>query len=132
MEPRTNMRKLALLAGAALLCTGAIAAPIGDATVTRSETVKYSVTGATTPAGAAALYQKLHETAARVCGGADTASSWLYAAGSYQTCVSAALDKAVRRVAIPMVTAMHMHGTSGSELVASKVAADKPETIASR
>jgi UrcA family protein len=132
METRTNLRKFSLLAGAALLSTGAIAAPLGDAPVIRSETVKYSVAGTSTPAGAAALYQKLHETAARVCGGADTASSWLYPAGSFQSCVSDALDKAVRRVAIPMVTAMHVQGMGASGLVVGRTAADKPETIARR
>jgi UrcA family protein len=132
MENTINLRKLALLAGAALLSTGAMAAPIADAPVTRSETVKYSVASSTTPEGAAALYLKLHETAARVCGGADTASSWLYPAGSYEVCVEAALDKAVRRVAIPMVTAMHVQGVAASKLIVRAAAASKSGTIASR
>jgi UrcA family protein len=131
METRINSRKLALLAGAVLLSTGAMAAPIADA-VTRSETVQYSVAGTATPEGAAALYQKLHETAARVCGGADTASSWRYPAGSYETCFRAALDNAVRRVAIPMVTAVHVQGADANKLTAREAAADKPGTVASR
>jgi UrcA family protein len=132
METRNNVRKLALLAGAALLSTGAIAAPLGDAPMTRSETIKYSVASTATPEGAAALYRKLHETAARVCGGADTASSWLYPAGSYETCFTAALDKAVRRVGIPMVTAMHVLGADAASLAARKAPTDKAGTIASR
>lgn len=132
MENRINLRKIALLAGAALLSTGAIAAPIAGASVTRSETVKYSVTGAATPEGAAALYQKLHETAARVCGGVDTATSSLYPSGSYEACMTEALDNAVRRVAIPMVTAMHHLGMDAGKLATSKAVAGKSGTIASR
>jgi UrcA family protein len=131
METRTNMRKIALLAGAALLSTGAIAAPIADAPETRSETVKYSVASTATPEGAAALYQKLRETAARVCGAAD-ASSWLYPAGSYETCVTDALDKAVRRVAIPVVTVMHVQSDHAGRATAGKAPAGKSGTIASR
>jgi UrcA family protein len=132
MENSINLRKIALLAGAALLCTGAMAAPITGATETRSETVKYSTTNAATPEGAAALYQKLHETAARVCGGADTATSPLYPTGSYAACVTGALDGAVRRVGIPMVTAMHTLGMDAGKLAGRKALADKPGTLASR
>jgi UrcA family protein len=133
MKTRLNLRKIALLAGAALLSTSAMAGPLEDRVVTRTETVKYSLPKATTAEGAAALYLKLHETAARVCGEGDPGEAWMYAAGSLESCVSDALDKAVRQVGMPMVTALHQQGVADSKLArAGREVSGKPDTIASR
>lgn len=133
MENRLNLRKIALLAGAALLSTSAMAAPLMDGTVTRTETVKYSLSSAATPEGAAALYQKLHETAVRVCGEADPAAAWLYTPESLESCVSEALDKAVRRIGVPMITALHVQSVNDRKLAsARKLVPAKTETVASR
>jgi UrcA family protein len=133
METRLNLRKIALLAGAALLSTSALAGPLLDHVVTRKEAVKYSLPKATTAEGAAALYRKLHETAVRVCGEGDANAAWLYAADTLESCVSDALDKAVRHIGTPMVTALHQQNMAGSRLAATtKEESGKPETVASR
>jgi UrcA family protein len=99
--------RLSLLA-AAVLSTNALAAPArpapGEPAETRIETVKYRVSEAATPEGAAALYVRLQNAAVRVCadgrpGLADVIST--------DACVQDALTSAVRQVAIPMVSALH-------------------------
>ncbi len=55
METRTNLRKFAPLAGAALLSTGAMAAPIADAPVTQLGNREIQRRQHATPQGAAAL-----------------------------------------------------------------------------
>ncbi len=126
MNNRLNLRKIALLAGAALLSSSAMAMPLTTA-VTRTETVKYSVQKAGTTEGATDLYQKLHEAAVRVCVDAD-----LLTADSVETCVSSALDKAVLQVSIPMVSALHLQTLIGGKLANTKKAPAKLETVASR
>ncbi len=121
-----NLRKVALLAGAALLSSSAIAMPLG-AEVTRTETVKYSPQKAGTTEGATALYQKLHGAAVRVCLDADLAT-----ADSFENCVSEALDKAVLQVGIPMVSALHLQSLIGGKMAGTKKAPAKLETVASR
>jgi UrcA family protein len=122
----TNLRKIALLAGAALLSSSAIAMPLGAA-VTRSETVKYSAEKAGTTEGATALYEKLHTAAVRVCVDADLAP-----ADSFESCVSDALDKAVLQVGIPTVSALHLQNLIGAKLSSTKKVPAKRETVASR
>ena len=133
METRNNLRKIALLAGAALLSTSAMAGLHEDRIVTRTETVKYSLPKTTTAEGAAALYQKLNETAARVCGEGDAKAAWMYTADSLESCVSDALDKAVQHVGMPMLTALHQRNSPDSRMARiDKEASGKPETVASR
>jgi UrcA family protein len=133
METRNNLRKIALLAGAALLSTSAMAGPLKSGVVTRTETVKYSLPKATTMEGAAALYQKLNEAAARVCSEGDGKTAWMYTVDSLESCISNALDKAVQHVGMPMVTALHQQNAADARLARSgKEVSRKPETIASR
>jgi UrcA family protein len=110
--------RLSLLA-AAFLSTHALAAPARpapwDLIETRTETVKYRVSEAATPEGAAALYARLQNAALRVCtdghpGRADAIST--------NTCVLEALSSAVRHVAIPMVSALHQQPGRMPALVA--------------
>lgn len=113
-----NTSRLALLAAALISSASALAAPaLSEATLKRTETVKYKVSSAATPEGASALYAKLQEAAARVCtigafeGAGDPAA--------HSACIGAALDSAVRSVAIPLVSGLHMQ-------------AARPATVASR
>ena len=59
MESRSNLRKVVLLAGAALLSTGALTTSAAEVTVTETEVVRYSLPEAATPDGAKSLYRKL-------------------------------------------------------------------------
>jgi UrcA family protein len=126
MNNRLNLRNIALLAGAVLLSSSAIAMPLGAA-VTRTETVKYSAQKAGTTEGAAELYQKLHGAAVRVCLDADLAT-----VDSYESCVSDALDKAVLQVSIPMVSALHLQSLIGGKMTSTKRAPATLEAVASR
>ena len=126
MNNRLNLRHIALLAGAVLLSSSAIAMPLGAA-VTRTETVKYSAAKAGTTEGAVDLYQKLHQAAVRVCLDADLAI-----VDSFQGCVSDALDKAVLQVSIPMVSALHLQTLIGGKLTGTKKAPATLDTVASR
>ncbi len=119
MKNQLNLRNTALLAGAVLFSIGAMAAPL-DLAVTKTETVKYSVPSATTADGAAALYRKLQETAARVCSDTDVTPADSFSADSYGSCVADALGKAVHQIGIPMVSAMHMQNLATSKLTASR------------
>ncbi|MEJ0100149.1 MAG: UrcA family protein [Pseudomonadota bacterium] len=129
MKNPINLRNVALLAGAALFSIGAMAAPL-DLPVTKTETVKYSVPDAATVDGATALYHKLQETAARVCGDAELAAGDSFAADSYSSCFTNALGKAVQQVGIPMVSAMHMQSLASGKLTSNKALSS--ETVASR
>jgi UrcA family protein len=120
-----NLRKIALLAGAALLSSSAMAMPLNTA-VTRTETVKYSAAQAGTTEGATVLYQKLHGAAVRVCLDAE-----LNTADTFEGCVSGALDKAVLQVAIPMVSALHLQSLVDGKMASSRQSA-KLGTVASR
>ncbi len=121
-----NLRKIALLAGAALLSSSAISMPLGAA-VTRTETVKYSAEKAGTTEGATALYERLHSAAVRVCLDAELAP-----ADSFESCVTDALDKAVLQVGIPTVSALHLQSLIGAKLTTAKKLPAKRETVASR
>jgi UrcA family protein len=121
-----NLRKIALLAGAAMLSSSANAMPLGAA-VTKTETVKYSAQKAGTAEGATALYEKLHGAAVRVCLDAELAT-----ADSFESCVSDALDKAVLQVGIPTVSALHLQSLIGGKMAGTKKAPARLETVASR
>jgi UrcA family protein len=99
--------RLALLA-AAMIATTAMAQPsrsLWDDAQTRTETVKFKVSEATTVEGATALYSKLQEAAVRVC--VDQASINDDAV-ALRSCAADALTTAVERLAIPMVSVMHL------------------------
>jgi len=114
--------KYALLAGAALSSTGAWAAPLADAAVhTRTETVKYMRSQASTAEGAAGLYEELRAAAVRVCTGPPEAVRDYVTDGTQASCVSDALGTAVRKVGIPMVSVLHQYSSTGrSPAVASR------------
>ena len=112
--------KLALIATAALASTTVLALPsqasLWEQPVTRTETVKYKVSDAATPEGAAALYAKLQESALRVCStdypefAGDTAG--------LEACVADALSTAVQRVAIPTVSVLHLQAGKPARVAA--------------
>jgi UrcA family protein len=70
----------------------------------RSETVKYADLKVDTPAGADALYRRIHSAARRVCG-YDATSLW--GPSVWQNCVRPAVDVAVTKVNNPLLTALH-------------------------
>ncbi len=121
MKTRCNMGKAALLIGAVLLSTGAVASTMEDSVVTQSEQVKYSTSEAATAVGATELYASLRAAARRVCvasygkitvrGDAETAK-----------CMSSAVGNAVAYVSIPAVTAIHTKGKRGGNVDVMTVA----------
>jgi UrcA family protein len=132
METKLNLRNFALLAGAMLLSTGAMAAPLADAKVTKTETVKYSIPSSTTVEGAVALYQKLQEAAVRVCAESE-ATAYRYTSDSLESCASSALDKAVQDIGIPMVSALHLQNLANSQKLTKAAPASKlARAVASR
>jgi UrcA family protein len=120
MKTKCNMGKAALLIGAVLLSTGAVASVEGSVVI-QSEAVKYSEAEATTEAGASALYASLRAAARRVCVvsfgkvtmAIDTETS---------KCVSEAVGHAVADVSIPAVTALYMKGKSSGKVDVMTVA----------
>jgi UrcA family protein len=136
MNIRNHLRNFALLAGAALLSTGAMADPFNSAVIKKTETIKYSAPEAHTAAGAAALYKRLSDAASQVCSatGADAA---YYPAidsyGSYESCFTKALDKAVRKVNITSVTALYLEHNSNNKLASTAMpVTEETEVLANR
>jgi UrcA family protein len=134
MNIRNTVQRIALLAGATLLATGAWALPLNDGTVTRSETIKYKAKDAYSEAGAAALYQKLYDAALHVCSDPDAVRTGNLAASVDKSCLVTALNRAVRRVGSPMVTALNLQNHSGMAMLANamKPMEVKIDTVASR
>jgi len=133
METRNNLRKMALLAGAALLSTGAMA--VGTVATmegmqTTSEMVRYNILDAQTPEGAVILYRRLNRAAQKVCG-EPYATTHRFPSDTDRSCIAAALDKAVEQVGIPLVTALHQQGHAGAKLAARRTSGSI-ETVASR
>jgi UrcA family protein len=104
MKSRNNLRAIALLAGAALLSTSAMATIHEAGVVTKTQTVKYSTSAAITTDGARTLYRKLLVAADRVC---SEAAMGDISIESHRACVAESLDKAVQAVAIPVLLEMH-------------------------
>jgi UrcA family protein len=130
METRRNLCRLALLAGAALLSTGALATPIDEPTITEAEVVKYSVSEAATPVGAMALYRKLRAASLRVCSANVPATNIRFVD---RDCAADALEKAVADVGNPVLIALHLDMQGGGRAAGVEPAGPKGmETIASR
>lgn len=109
MKTFNRMRTSALLIGASLLCTGAMAAPLQDSILKRTETIQYKLPQANTEAGAAELYQQLRAAAERVCREDTVPATWSnYAREAEQACVEEALNKAVSRIGLASVSLLHM------------------------
>jgi len=70
----------------------------------RSETVKYADLKVDTPAGAQALYSRIHSAARRVCGYEATS---IQGPSVWQNCVRPAVDAAVAKVNNSQLTALH-------------------------
>jgi UrcA family protein len=115
------MGKAALLIGAVLLSTGAVASTIEDSVVTQSEQVKYSGAEAATAAGATELYASLRAAARRVCGETYSRSTVKVDAETAK-CRSGAIGNAVAYVSIPAVTAIHTKGKRGGNVDVMTVA----------
>jgi UrcA family protein len=99
-----KFRSAALIAGA-MISLGAMAqSPDSDVQVS-TQTIKFNRAEASTPAGAADLYQSLNSAAAHVC--VDPSSPAALQRASYSECRDAALSKAVDEVKIEAVTALH-------------------------
>lgn len=130
METRRNLRKLTLLAGAALLSTGALATPVDESTVTATEIVKYNVPESATPNGARVLYKKLQAAAARVCSASMPATK---IPAVDRACAAAALGKAVGDVGNPLVIALHQQVQGATQVAGVKPAMPAAsETVANR
>lgn len=130
METRSNLGKVVLLAGAALLSTGALATPIDDPVITATETVKYSVQELGTAPGARALYRKLRAAATRVCSLRIPATRIPVVD---RDCAADALSKAVADVGNPLLIALHLEMQGGGRMAGAKaVPPGESETFASR
>lgn len=119
MKTATVMRRGALLIGACLLSTGAMALPLQDSKLTRTETIQYKQSDASTESGAAALYQQLRAAAERVCREDTVPAAWeTYTREVQEGCVQSALDKAVGRIGLASVSLLHMQARPGARVAA--------------
>jgi UrcA family protein len=98
----------ALLAGTMILSFTAMAQEPADSVVLHTQTVRFDRAQATTPAGAAELYNSLQRAAVRVCL-APEAPAGLQRA-EYSECRDTALAKAVGDVGIDAVAALYQGG----------------------
>jgi UrcA family protein len=99
-----NVFRGAVLLAGAMISMGAMAqSPDGDVQVV-TKTVKFNRAEASTPAGAADLYQTLNTVAAHVC--VDNYAPAALQRASYSECRNAALAKAVDDVKIDAVTVL--------------------------
>lgn len=106
---------LVSLSAAAMLWTGAASAsPMGEQSVTRTETVKYLPSALETMDGAAQFYATLTLAAERVCRDPESPGmkSLKGDSAARAQCVQDALRKAVRRVDVPMVSFLHEGGAT--------------------
>jgi UrcA family protein len=77
----------------------------------RSETVKFQDLNVATPAGAEALYVRIHSAAKRVC--SQPGDMWqIYLAS---TCIKDAEARAIQKVNLPMLTAYYGTKTGGQK-----------------
>jgi len=130
MQTRDNLRKTTLLAGAALLSTGAMAIPPTEQTITQTEIVRFSAPESATHQGAMTLYGKLQAAAFRVC--SELVPATMIPAVD-RTCAANALNKAVADVGSPLLVAMHQQKHAGSAPAKpQKELTMELETLASR
>lgn len=130
MKISMNLRKSALLAGAVLLSTGAMALPAEEIIVTETEVVRYSIQESATPQGAKALYRKLQAAASRVCS-TDMPATKVVTVD--RICIAEALTRAVADTGNPLLLVVHQQNnpdykTAG--LVGERTA--EAETFANR
>lgn len=109
MKTVNGLKRTALLIGAGLLSTSALASPLQDNILTRSETIQYKLPEASTAQGAAALYQQLRAAAERVCREDSVPAVWSsYMREAEAACIDQALEKAVGRLGIASISLLHM------------------------
>jgi UrcA family protein len=73
----------------------------------RTETVKFQDLNVGTPAGAEALYSRIHSAAVRVC---SPSGEWLEEVGA-AACAKDAEAKAIKKVDVPFLTAFYQMKT---------------------
>ena len=101
-----NRTTLAYVAAMWLAC-GLIASNAYADGQVRSETVKFADLNVDTPAGAEALYGRIHAAARRVC---DQPGSWMLGART-DACVTKAEGEAIAKVSLPLLTAYYEQKT---------------------
>jgi UrcA family protein len=122
MKSTYRNTRIALLAGATLFSTGAWSLPpMTEPVVTRTMTLKYDPAEVATADGAALLYRKLLAAASDVCANpAYPSSRGFDDRYAHAACTSAALDKAVQQVDIPMLTTLHAPRVSVPDTAVAK------------
>lgn len=92
-----------------LWASASVASPLGEHSITRTETVKYMPSTIESMDGAAQLYEELKAAAERVCRDPENHDSrFLQRDNDARTqCMTEALQQAVRRIDMPMVTFLH-------------------------
>ena len=84
-------------------------------------TVHFADLNPATPAGVAALYARIEDAAHTVCG----PSFSLWDAGAYRTwkqCYRATIDHTVKRINLPLLTALHLQAGSPLQVVSGGAA----------
>lgn len=104
MNKKLNFRGLAIIAGALMISTSAMAES-SDSVVIQRTTVKFDRSVASTPAGAEVLYTELSQAASRVC--VDNSSPLVAQGGRFAECRSAALGQAVGKVNIQAISELY-------------------------
>jgi UrcA family protein len=99
-----KFRNAAFIAGA-MISLGAMAQTPDNDVQINTQTVKFNRAEASTPAGAADLYQSLNHAASHVC--VDFSAPATLQRGSYSECRDSALAKAVGDVKIEAVSVLH-------------------------
>jgi UrcA family protein len=120
MKSHNSISRLTLLAGAALFSAGAWSAPPGAYLKAQSESLAFDASTAMTPEGAVKLYARLQETAARVCTDPLALPNRVSAGREFASCVKQAVDAAVVRIRVPMVSMVHLYGPDAAAAVASR------------
>jgi len=103
-----NKALLAYPTAMLLACVLVVSSAFADDQV-RSETVKFQDLNVGTPAGAEALYLRIHSAAKRVCSQPGGAWEMFHAS----TCIKDAEAGAIQKVNLPLLTAFYQTKTDG-------------------
>lgn len=112
----TSLRKLPLVVYFLFLCAGLVSAAVGAHALRADETRQVSVRiddlNPATPAGVAAIYNRIERAAREACG-SDDLSGLQELSAEWRGCVRAAVGRAVRDVDAPLLSsysAQRQHG----------------------
>jgi UrcA family protein len=105
-----NKALLACPTAMLLACVLVVSSAFADDQV-RSETVKFQDLNTGTPAGAEALYFRIHSAAKRVCSRPGDAWEMFHAS----TCIKDAEAGAIQKVDLPLLTAYYRTKTGGQK-----------------